>query len=151
MPDEQTLKEMYGLSYAMSFAPDPSIVDPKEPGKVLAWLAKSGKGTFVDSGCGKGELLKDAAALGWNALGVEFDDEVALKLKEQTGLEVLTSRQALASEAVADVLHLGDVVEHMTKINEQMPEVLKLLKPGGYLVAQGPLEGISMSLLWRSV
>ena len=48
MPDEQTLKEMYGLSYAMSFAPDPSIVDPKEPGKVLAWLAKSGKGTFVD-------------------------------------------------------------------------------------------------------
>jgi SAM-dependent methyltransferase len=141
MPDEQTLREMYGPSYVMSFSPDPSIDDPKEPEKVLAWLAKSGKGTFIDYGCGKGELLNAAADLGWNVLGVEFDDEVALKLKQQTGLEVLTTRQALASEAIADVLHLGDVVEHMTKINEQMPEVLKLIKPGGYLIAQGPLEG----------
>jgi SAM-dependent methyltransferase len=141
MPDEQTLREMYGPSYVMSFSPDPSIDDPKEPEKVLAWLAKSGKGTFIDYGCGKGELLNAAADLGWNVLGVEFDDEVALKLTQQTGLEVLTTRQALASEAIADVLHLGDVVEHMTKINKQMPEVLKLIKPGGYLIAQGPLEG----------
>lgn len=141
MPDEQTLRDMYGPSYAMSFSPDPSIRDPKQPERVLGWLAKSGKGTFIDYGCGKGELLKAAADLGWNPLGVEFDDEVALKLNQQTGLEVLTTRQALTTEAVADVLHLGDVVEHMTKINDQMPAVLKLIKPGGYLIAQGPLEG----------
>ena len=38
-------------------------------------------------------------------------------------------------------IHLGDVIEHMTKINEQMPAILKLIKPGGLLIAQGPLEG----------
>ena len=141
MPDEHTLRKMYGPNYAMSFTPDPSIEDPKQPEKVLAWLGKVGKGTFIDYGCGKGELLKSAAGLGWRVLGVEFDEEVVEKLKQQTGLELLTSRQALAREALADVLHLGDVVEHMTKINEQMPEVLKLIKPGGYLIAQGPLEG----------
>ena len=41
---------------------------------------------------------------------------------------------------LCDVLHLGDVIEHLTEMNREMPEILKLLKPGGVLVAQGPLE-----------
>lgn len=141
MPDDQTLREMYGPGYAMSFAADPSVDDPKEPEKVLALLAKSNRGTFVDYGCGKGKLLSEATKLGWNAMGIEFDDEVVRQLQQDLGVRVMTSQEALASEAIADVLHLGDVIEHMTQINEQMPAVLKLIKPGGQLVAQGPLEG----------
>jgi len=141
MPDDQTLAEMYGPGYAMSFAADPSVDDPKEPEKVLALLAKGTRGTFLDYGCGKGDLLTAAKKLGWNAVGVEFDDEVVRQLRERLGLTIMTSLEAVSSEPIADVLHLGDVIEHMTKINEQMPAVLKLIKPGGRLVAQGPLEG----------
>jgi SAM-dependent methyltransferase len=141
MPDDETLAEMYGPGYAMSFAADPSVDDPKEPEKVLALLAKGTRGTFVDYGCGKGDLLSSAEKLGWNAVGVEFDDEVVRQLRERLGLTIMTSLEAVSSEPLADVLHLGDVIEHMTKINEQMPAVLKLIRPGGRLVAQGPLEG----------
>jgi hypothetical protein len=38
------------------------------------------------------------------------------------------------------VLHLGDVIEHLTELNRQMPQILNLIKPGGVLLAQGPLE-----------
>jgi SAM-dependent methyltransferase len=140
MPDEQTLAEMYGLGYAMSFASDPTVEDPKEPEKVLDLLARSSPGTFVDYGCGKGELLTAAAKLGWNAVGIEFDSEVVDQLQRLLGLRIMTSFEAVSSPPLGDVLHLGDVIEHMTKINEQMPAILKLIKPGGKLVAQGPLE-----------
>jgi hypothetical protein len=39
-----------------------------------------------------------------------------------------------------DVLHLGDVIEHLTRVDDQLPAILALLKPGAYLIAQGPLE-----------
>lgn len=141
MPDESTLSQMYGSNYMMSFSPDPTVDDPKEPQKVLDLLAKLGSGTFIDYGCGKGELLSAAAKLGWDVLGVEFDEQVCRQVQQNIGAKVITSVEALARESIADVLHLGDVVEHMTKISEQMPEILKLIKPGGFLIAQGPLEG----------
>ena len=140
MPDEETLAHMYGPSYAMSFSPDPAIEDPKEPQRVLDWLRKTERGTFIDYGCGEGQLLQAAAETAWNAVGIEFDEEVVRRLADRTGLKVMTSATALDSEPIADVLHLGDVIEHMTNINEQMPAVLKLIKPGGLLIAQGPLE-----------
>lgn len=43
-------------------------------------------------------------------------------------------------EPVVDVLHLGDMIEHLTDLEHQFPEILRLIKPGGYLLAQGPLE-----------
>src|SRR6185503_19821688 len=140
MPDEETLAHMYGPSYAMSFSPDPSIDDPKEPQRVLDWLRKTERGTFIDYGCGEGQLLQAAAETAWNAVGIEFDEVVVRRLADRTGLKVMTSATALDSEPIADVLHLGDVIEHMTNINEQMPAVLKLVNPGGLLIAQGPLE-----------
>ena len=141
MPDEETLAEMYGTEYAMSFSPDPATDDPKEPQRVLDWLSQRECGTFVDYGCGQADLLKAAAEMGWNAIGVEYDEEVARHVAQRTGLQVITSQAALELEAIADVLNLGDVIEHMTNINGQMPEILKLIKRGGYLLAQGPLEG----------
>src|SRR5205085_1308835 len=34
----------------------------------------------------------------------------------------------------------GRVVEWLARLDEQMPEILRLVKPGGLLLAQGPLE-----------
>lgn len=141
MPDAETLSQMYGPEYGMSFSPDPAGEDPKEPERVLDWLQKTKRGVFIDYGCGQGQLLTAVAERGWDVLGIEFDDEVARQLETRIGFRVITSREALASAAMADVLHLGDVIEHMTNITEQMPAILNLIKPGGLLIAQGPLEG----------
>jgi SAM-dependent methyltransferase len=141
MPDAPTLAHMYGPEYPRRFAPDPAIPDPKEPHRVLEWLAKAARGTFVDYGCGAGALLAHAAELGWDTLGLEFDDDVARQTGAATGLRVLGIAQLdRAERPLANVLHLGDVIEHLTELERQMPEILSLLKPGGVLLAQGPLE-----------
>jgi SAM-dependent methyltransferase len=143
MPDEQALAQMYGPDYHQASDVDPNGDDPKEPERAIGWLRRLERGTFVDFGCGAGQLLDEARRLGWQPVGVEFDREVAQRVAERTGARVATSISELAADGtpVADVLHLGDVIEHLTDLKHQFPRILGLVKPGGYLLAQGPLEG----------
>lgn len=140
MPDAPTLAKIYGTEYAQVQGRD----DPKDPGRVIAWLRSATPGTFVDYGCGEGALLTEAKRLGWEAIGVEYSAAVAERTARQTGARVVTDpRRHLGrhlAAPVADVLHIGDVIEHLTDLERQMPEILALLKPGGVLLAQGPLE-----------
>lgn len=142
MPDSTVLAQMYGMNYSTAFVHDDGVVDCKEPWRVLEWLRTTGPGTFIDYGCGSGVLLSDARQLGWRAIGVEFDSEVASQVRERTGAEVVTDAQTLLvrEDRRADVLHLGDVIEHLTALDDQIPLILRLLRPGGTLIAQGPLE-----------
>lgn len=147
MPDGDTLREMYGPAYAVAFADLPGDSDSKQPEKTLAWLSKLGGGTFVDYGCGDGSLLTGARDRGWRAVGVELDGEVAARVGARTGLTVLTDLASLSAGSV-DALHLGDVIEHLTDLEHQLPSLLKLVKPGGYLLAQGPLEANANLFTW---
>jgi SAM-dependent methyltransferase len=142
MPDEATLAEMYGPAYETSFRADQAVEDPKEPQRVLEWLRRLGRGVFLDYGCGSGSLLVQAAKLGWEPIGVELDPSVAQRVTRRTGMRVVSEALALPGAAgpPADVVHLGDVIEHLTALDRQMPLILRLLKPGGVLLAQGPLE-----------
>jgi SAM-dependent methyltransferase len=141
MPDERTLARMYGPTYEIEAAGDERAGDPKDPESVLALLAGLTPGTFVDYGCGDGSLLARVAPMGWNAIGVEFDPGVAASTAKRTGLRVLdrTTEPSLP-RGVADVLHLGDVIEHLTAPAAEVQQIARLVKSGGYLVAQGPLE-----------
>ncbi|HEX8707884.1 MAG TPA: methyltransferase domain-containing protein [Pyrinomonadaceae bacterium] len=144
MPDAEVLARMYGPDYTADCSALHTNVDnPKEPQRVIEWLGRESPGIFVDYGCGAGRLLTEAQKLKWEAVGVEFDDEVCAAVERSTGAKVFNSKRAQAAlgERLADVLNLGDVVEHLTEVNRQMPEILRLLKPGGLLLAQGPLEG----------
>jgi SAM-dependent methyltransferase len=138
MPDSDTLGRMYGPSYAAGFPRDESA-DLRDDVRVLGWLASRPPGVFVDYGCGSGALLKEARALRWNGVGVELDARVAEATSVETGVRVVTDPGDLPQGA-ADAVHLGDVIEHLTRLDEQMPSILSLLKPGGFLLAQGPLE-----------
>jgi len=147
MPDALDLASMYGTSYGSATGPD-HVADPKEPEWVLDWLEQIPPGRFVDYGCAGGELLVGAAARGWRALGVELAREVAEETSRRTGLAVATVEEAFDEGPVADVLHLGDVVEHLTDIDREMPRILSLLKPSGLLLAQGPLEANANLFTW---
>ena len=142
MPDADVLGEMYGPSYEKVLVRGAEMDDPKEPGRVVKRLRDSPRGVFLDYGCGPGALLIEAQTLGWEAVGVEFDGRVVAAVADRIGARVLTVAEADAVESsLADVLHLGDVIEHLTDLDRQMPRILRLLKPGGVLIAQGPLEG----------
>lgn len=141
MPDEELLARMYGPNYAGDVAADASVSDPKEPEQVIRKLQAQAPGTFLDFGCGDGRLLSAAMKHGWKAIGVEYDEAVARNTSEKTGAEVVPVSEAgdFLAEC-ADVLHLGDVIEHLPDLPRQTPSILRLLKPGGLLLAQGPLE-----------
>lgn len=150
MPGDELVAKMYGPLYVQG--PEEgggeggasrgfALEDPKEWQRVAEWLGRLRPGLFVDYGCREGELLLEAARLGWRAVGVELDERVAGETAARTGVPVVTpADDKVLGRRVADVVHLGDVIEHLTRINEQLPAVLRLLKPGGTLLAQGPLE-----------
>ncbi len=142
MPNPELLERMYGPEYAANFAHDPAIADPKQPTRVLHWLRTLPRGTFLDYGCGQGELLTAAREAGWKAVGVELSAEVATQVAARTGATVVSDTTHLpgGGQALANVLHLGDVLEHLTVMDRQIPEITRLLRPGGVLLAQGPLE-----------
>jgi SAM-dependent methyltransferase len=144
MPEPGILQEMYGPAYESAFSEgtNSNVEDPKEPDKCMKWLRNRGAGTFLDYGCGSGLLLEAAAKAGWRPIGVELDHTVARRAEERSGFRVLTAEAADSSDGhIADVLHLGDVLEHLTEMENQLPKILRLIRPGGVLLAQGPLEG----------
>lgn len=142
MPDAATLERMYGTDYFGSEG-DQHVL-PHDPNdrfaQPVAWLRKNTPAQLLDYGCGAGELLKQAQRLGWRCAGVEFDPKVAETIAQRLNVRVVTDPKDLGADFKADVLHLGDVIEHLTDLKRQMPEILKLLEPNGVLLAQGPLE-----------
>lgn len=143
MPDEGALARMYGPAYETAAGTDGAeIEDPKQPERLLSALKRRAPGCFVDFGCGSGSLLEAARKLGWTAVGVEFQADVARSVAARTGCSVLHGIGALQASASmpADVIHLGDVIEHLTTPDVIVEKLVGLLAPGGQLVAQGPLE-----------
>jgi SAM-dependent methyltransferase len=145
MPDVSDLASMYGESYGNVSGPE--AADSKEPEWVLAWLERLSPGVFMDYGCGDGELLAGANERGWEVLGVELMAEVVERTKKRTGLPIVTAGEALEAQ-LADVLHVGDVLEHLTDLDREMPRILSLIQPGGLLLAQGPLEANGNLYTW---
>src|SRR5215203_6092630 len=107
MPDEVLLHFMYGADSKKDDGSSLYVENPKEPNRVLEILARDPAGTFVDYGCGNGELLVEATKLGWNAVGVELDQKVALKMEGTTGLRIFTDPNTASDFPAADVLHLA--------------------------------------------
>lgn len=141
MPDARTLQEMYGTSYAGATITELDIDDPRADEWVFAHLTTVVQPLFVDYGCGEGRLLKRVRERGHDVLGVELADDVVREVATETGLPVVRREEALGPWAGrADVVHLGDVIEHLPDPERELGDILALLRPGGLLLAQGPLE-----------
>lgn len=139
MPDEAMLSLMYGEDFKQQLKPVHNVEHPKDPAAVLAILRSLPVGRFMDYGCGSGELLSEVRHIGWSAIGLEYDRDVAASVAAATKCSVYVPAEA-ASLPPVDVLHLGDVVEHLTDIDRDLLGILRLVKPGGILIAEGPLE-----------
>lgn len=137
MPSQATLRKMYDLSYRED---DP---EPRETGiskkfdEVIGVLDNLEPGTFIDYGCGEGKLLQRVRAMGWNVIGVDFNPGLSADVQSE-GIKVFSIDDEIRRQA--DVVHLGDVLEHLTELKTQFPKILELVKPGGLLIAHGPLE-----------
>lgn len=144
MPSNEMVNKIYGTAYQGSLSENPTENEPGDPSRVIQWLRKQPlPGTFIDYGCREGKLLVEAKRLKWQAIGVEINIDVARATEKRTGAPVVQPGSPRLTTHSADVLHVGDVIEHLTDIEEQMPYILSIIKPGGLLIAQGPLEANS--------
>lgn len=142
MPNAEDLAEMYGPDYQRFLVTDLHHSGAFGIQNVLRSL-EGDSGVFLDYACGAGALLKHVSETGWEAVGVEFDSQTAAKYSKMQGLTIVSDLSHLGDDFRADVVHLGDVLEHLTDINDQFCEILGRLRSKGLLIAQGPLEANS--------
>jgi 2-polyprenyl-3-methyl-5-hydroxy-6-metoxy-1,4-benzoquinol methylase len=103
--------------------------------------------TILDVGCGRGEILRHAARLGADAIGIDYA-EVAVNMSQQviettedvvpgkTGVAQADAKKLPFADASFDRVLLFDVVEHLYpwELHEALLEARRVLKPDGRLI-----------------
>ncbi len=108
--------------------------------RLLDRLATLSNGrALLDVGCGPGFLLRDAAAHGFDAQGVEPDaDVVAAASAQGAAVRHGYFPQALRADERFDVIVFNDVLEHIADIPAALAASAAHLKPGGLLCVNCP-------------
>lgn len=144
----------FGLMYATSSYHDVHYTDGglERHRPSLEFLARhvpaSGTRVLLDFGCGNGSFLRAAARAGFSVQGVEHSAETARDIASRTGLRVTTLTECLAGAERFDVIHLGDVLEHLPHPADRFDELRALLAPGGVFFVEGPLQANASLVYW---
>ena len=110
-------------------------------------------GTILDYGCGIGQFLNLAKLHGFEPTGVEFDEKAAQQASEFVGCRVDTPDVFFSGKRITkyDVIHIGDVLEHLPDPHLIVKQLITHLKLGGILYVEGPLELNSSPVYWASL
>jgi SAM-dependent methyltransferase len=148
-PSQRTLEIMYSSDFlGDSPGSRPVEGDDTSAPAVVEEMTRLAPGTFVDYGCGDGRLMIAASSIGWRSIGVEFAEDIAQEARRRSGHRVVTLAEVDDLVGQVDVLHLGDVVEHMSDPVRELKIAMRLLRPGGVFMAQGPLEANASFFTW---
>jgi 2-polyprenyl-3-methyl-5-hydroxy-6-metoxy-1,4-benzoquinol methylase len=100
-----------------------------------------GKGTLLDIGAGRGELVSSATREGWRAVGIEPSTAHA-DHAARSGADI--RREPLEEcgfeSSSFDVVILAAVLEHLYNPAETISEISRILRPGGALFLDVPNE-----------
>ncbi|MBV6395393.1 MAG: Ubiquinone biosynthesis O-methyltransferase [Anaerolineales bacterium] len=103
----------------------------------------------LDFGCGSGVLLPFLAAHSQRVLGLDVDllayRVMSKRLNFPASIEVRDANQnPLASLPAAsfNLITALDVLEHVEDLSTTLHDLMRLLRPGGWLVVSGPTETI---------
>jgi SAM-dependent methyltransferase len=96
-------------------------------------------GSFLDVGCGSGEVLQGAMRAGWTAVGVEPVEESA-KIAQDRGLDVhgCMLEESTLVRGTFDVVTAFHVLEHMTEATAFVRSLADYGRPGGHVVVEVP-------------
>lgn len=100
------------------------------------------KGSFLDIGCGIGELLWAAKKEGWDAKGIDPSKEFIALGCEKLGVngQVATLEEACFPDNSFDAIALGGIIEHLYAPFETLTEIHRILRPKGWLWFDAPNE-----------
>jgi SAM-dependent methyltransferase len=101
-----------------------------------------GKGSLLDIGCGRGELLRVAKDKGWDAKGLELSSTFADYAQNHSQAEIYRKpvEECGFKKESFHVVILAAVLEHLYNPDEVVKEIARILKPGGALYIDVPNE-----------
>lgn len=100
------------------------------------------KGKLLDIGTGRGEILKQAIARGWDVSGVEPSEGFADYTERETGIKIRrepVEKCGFADEEF-DVVMLSAVLEHLYNPDEVVAEISRITRRGGLFYFDVPNE-----------
>jgi 2-polyprenyl-3-methyl-5-hydroxy-6-metoxy-1,4-benzoquinol methylase len=104
---------------------------------------------LLDVGTGKGALLEQAQALGYDAEGIDVCDPLVQEARAR-GLRVARSQvEDLSGRDRFDVVTMMDVIEHVPEPRRVLAAAHRLLASGGQLVVYTPNHRGAVVLLAR--
>lgn len=97
-------------------------------------------GKILDVGCATGIFLDGMQQRGWDATGVEPNQEAAAYARQRFGLDVFNGflDEAHFPDETFEVVTLWDVLEHVPDPNAFMAETHRILKPNGLVLGTLP-------------
>lgn len=104
--------------------------------------------TLLDFGCGTGAFLVAAREAGFDCIGVEYEEAARENAGRIAGVPVRSLAELEASGVRFDVVHLGDVLEHLIRPAELMKQLRGHLGSGGVFFVEGPLQRNASLVYW---
>ncbi len=109
-------------------------------------VKKNLKGNKVcDIGASNGEFLYAARARGYDVCGVELNESTAA-VAHSHGLNVFvgTLSQAGLPNGSCDIVHMGDLIEHVPSPRDLLKDVQRILNSKGYVIISTP----NLNCIW---
>lgn len=107
-------------------------------------------GTVLDFGCGNGGFLRLAARAGFDSVGVELEENARRSAAANSGRPVFALETLIEQGRRFDVIHLGDVLEHLPDPTSKMRQLESLLAQDGRFFLEGPLEDNPSTVAWSA-
>jgi SAM-dependent methyltransferase len=138
-PNESDYLAMYPPTYQSELTKSKSLIYD-ELFNLIKQFSKSAT-TFLDYGCGNGELLSQAQSQNYQVFGVEYNMEYIKHLnKSHPAIQFYDVNDFNQSMNKYDVIVLNNVLEHVTNPNVLLQQLKINLTENGILVVLGPIE-----------
>jgi SAM-dependent methyltransferase len=153
-PEKEALNQMYNQDfhpYLKDFDLS-KVTDPSNHKKLTIQrlqfdflkelLVKGQNKSLLDFGCGGGIFIAYARSLGFDAVGIEYDEEFTSHVREVTKLPVYSMEEGdlLFQGKTFDIIHFGHVLEHLDDPYTVFEQLKKYAHADTLFVVDGPAE-----------
>ena len=123
----------------------------EESVELLSKYISNSDAKVLDYGCGYGHFLKALLNRNFKAEGFEFDKAACTKAEQFSGCKVHPINQLVNIEKnTFNVLHLGDVLEHLPDPHQTLEKLIMLLDSNGIIFIEGPIETNPSPVYWAA-
>lgn len=97
------------------------------------------QGKLLDIGCGTGHFLAHAKKVGWEVTGIEPSEDARAQALNLNQINAKNPDELVNLPTAAfDVITMWHVLEHVHALSDQMMQLNRLLKPGGFAIIAVP-------------